>query len=493
MAEATYEPFWSDRWSGPLGSRILVAVGLGALAFDLVFRAPVGLVTVACLSLLISSALVGGWVAERPARICLVAAVAPMVMLLFRASWWLVPLNVLAVVGLVVLATELRDEDRCVPRALGRMVRPTPALFALIAPPVLAIDTAKSMLDTGLSAKLIKSSMLRQPMVVLRGLCITAPVVVILLVLLAWSDAIFGSLFMRPSVPESVGSHGSWLIVGAFLMLVVASRGLRRTVEPALAVRPQLRSLEVGILFGATAAIYALFVAVQLVAALGGSSYVQRTTGLTVAEYARSGFFQLLAAAAFTLGVLMFGKRHAVVGAQRVLAWFGLTTVALTLSTVAIAVRRLLLYEQAFGLTMLRLYTIIFALWIGVVFVLTGFYLVNRLRPEHLTAVLASAFFTLLAVNIVNPEALVAERNISRFSSGQHVDVRYLVDELGPDAVPTVLGYRKALPALCAEYGRPDDRLLHFNWSRIRAKGALDDVCPQGWGGGSSSERWIVD
>ena len=40
-------------------------------------------------------------------------------------------------------------------------------------------------------------------------------------------------------------------------------------------------------------------------AAVGGDGRVQSTTGLTYAEYARSGFFQLLWAAGITLVVLL--------------------------------------------------------------------------------------------------------------------------------------------------------------------------------------------
>jgi len=39
---------------------------------------------------------------------------------------------------------------------------------------------------------------------------------------------------------------------------------------------------------------------------------------------------------------------------------------------VVVALRRLWLYEQAFGLTMLRLYSSLFAAWIAAAFVLLG-------------------------------------------------------------------------------------------------------------------------
>ena len=49
--------------------------------------------------------------------------------------------------------------------------------------------------------------------------------------------------------------------------------------------------------------LFALFVAVQLAVLFGGDGYVRATAALTYAEYARSGFAQLVAVAALTLAV----------------------------------------------------------------------------------------------------------------------------------------------------------------------------------------------
>jgi hypothetical protein len=83
-----------------------------------------------------------------------------------------------------------------------------------------------------------------------------------------------------------------------------------------------------------------------------------RTSGLTYAEYARQGFWQLLAAAALALVVVkgatvLAGPRTP---AERLLlrALLGLLCV-LTIVIVASSFHRLRLYESAFGLTRLRL------------------------------------------------------------------------------------------------------------------------------------------
>jgi len=226
--------------------------------------------------------------------------------------------------------------------------------------------------------------------------------------------------------------------------------------------------------------IYLGFVIAQVVAIAAGSAYVERTTGLTYAEYARAGFFQLMAAAVLTLGVLTLLARHrrptAPRSARRILL-LEESTVVLTLATVAVAIRRLFLYEAAFGLTMLRLYTIVFAAFIGVVFVIVGLTRARRLRTNPITAVLAVGLAILLAVNLANPERVVADRNIERFGGTPALDIEYLVNSLGVDAIPAILTDPDAADVLCRQRPAIDDRAITFNLGRSRAADALVAVC----------------
>jgi hypothetical protein len=66
-----------------------------------------------------------------------------------------------------------------------------------------------------------------------------------------------------------------------------------------------LGAIEVGVVLGALALLFIVFVAVQVGWLFGGAGLVVRTTGLTYAEYARQGFFELTAVAALVLAVLL--------------------------------------------------------------------------------------------------------------------------------------------------------------------------------------------
>jgi len=121
--------------------------------------------------------------------------------------------------------------------------------------------------------------------------------------------------------------------------------------SPTLPTGVSLGSVEAACVLGGLCTLYAPFVTAQFVALSSGGQHVLATHGLTYAEYARSGFFQLLACAALTFVVLL--SVRACAPAHGVLVSLPELTVALTIGVVIVAIRRLQFYEATYGLTML--------------------------------------------------------------------------------------------------------------------------------------------
>ncbi len=462
-----------NAWRLEPGPRPLLVLPTVAVPFALAAQHPVGLVTAGFLLAAIAAARVGGWATSPGAVVCLLAAVVPAGFVVVRTSPWLVPLNVLAVLGLVSLAAMLRDEPNPVGAALGRLIRPRP----LLEPAVMSAE----FVGRAVSATLPRDGgAFRRMALLVRGIALAAPVVVILLALLASADALFRDL-VTVSIDPGLISRNALLVsggtVGASALLGHAAWGRIESPRPP---RVRLGATEIATTLGGILAVYAAFTATQVVSMVAGNGYVLRTTGLTYAEYARQGFFQLLAAAVLTLAVLRLLERHRgelTERGRRLILGLELGTIALTIVVVAVAVRRLFLYEEAFGLTMMRLFTIVFAVWIGVVFIAVAAHRMGRLRIELPAAVLTSALVTLLAVNIVNPEALVAQRNLDRFGGTDQLDLEYLTRNLGDDALPTLVTDPTLAEHICGELDRPDDRIAVFHRSRARAAAAYDDAC----------------
>ncbi|MER5929294.1 DUF4173 domain-containing protein [Streptomyces sp. NPDC002054] len=193
--------------------------------------------------------------------------------------------------------------------------------------------------------------------------------------------------------------------------------------------------------------LFAGFIAVQLAVLFGGYDKVLDSTGLSYAEYARQGFWQLLWATLLTLVVIALALRWAPrsgPGDRRLVRGVLGALCVLTLVVVASALRRMDLYVDAYGLTRLRLSVATFELWLGLVIVLiiaAGVF-GARWLPR---AVLASAGAVVLAFGLASPDGLIAERNVSRFQksvasdrdTGKAIDLTYF-QTLSADAVPAL-------------------------------------------------------
>jgi len=207
--------------------------------------------------------------------------------------------------------------------------------------------------------------------------------------------------------------------------------------------------------------LFAGFMAIQGAYLFGGFDSLART-GMSYAEYARRGFFELLTVACMALGLLcalaLVTRRES---AARRLAFNAAssTMVLLVLGILASAYQRMWLYELAYGFTRMRIYTHSFMIWLAVVLLLFVAALVTARPQIFLTGGFASALVYLTMLNIVSPDTLIVRENIARYQanpsaltlnsgssrfSSEKVDLSYLLS-LSNDAVPDLAA---ALPIL---------------------------------------------
>ena len=314
-----------------------------------------------------------------------------------------------------------------------------------------------------------------------RGLVMATPLVLVLGLLLASADAVFASFFRLPDIGQSM-SHVALFAVGLLLMAAL----LRTTAAapvPRVGEPPRfLGTTEALTVLSSMVVLYALFAVAQMVTLAGGARHVLETEGLTYAEYARSGFFQLLAVAAITLAVLL-GVRTVTdlsdLVFHRRFVVFAEAAVALTLVIVIVAIRRLALYDDAFGLTMLRLAATVFAWWLGAVFIAVGIHLAGFLRSIAPVAMVLAAV-TLFAWGASNPEAYVVRHNLGSVGAGADgPDIAYLAS-LSDDAFAELAARVPVAPEVQGRACRvdSDNSLLDFNLSRRRALAAAAGLCP---------------
>ncbi|GHH46888.1 DUF4153 domain-containing protein [Lentzea cavernae] len=242
-----------------------------------------------------------------------------------------------------------------------------------------------------------------------------------------------------------------------------------------------LRLKDYGLPVGVLVLLFTGFVGTQLAVLFGGEAYVMKTAGVTFAEYARSGFWQLLWVTILTLGVIAGVARFAVKKtkqeqlALRVLLG---SLAVLTLVIVASALSRMWFYQQAYGWTVLRLLVASCEVWLAVVYVMviaSGISLRANWLPKAIVAT-GAAFF--LAVVAMNPERVVADYNVSRFEATKKIDTYYL-SQLSEDAVPALVRLPEHERSCALRWMRnrtPEKDWREWNLARHNARNSLESV-----------------
>lgn len=310
--------------------------------------------------------------------------------------------------------------------------------------PLLSMGRAIDTVKTWIAGRNFIAKHKQLPQVI-RGVLIALPVLLVFLALFASADLVFreyvshlfnfqinGELFWRTVMALVV----ALVSLGAFVLL--GERRQKDTLSENTPTKPNKFGLvETSILFGSLNVLFLSFILVQLAYLFGGA---QNVVGgeFTYAEYARKGFFELIAVAGFSLLLLFVTERLLLRQRQMHDLKFKLLSSLLIVQVLVImvsAVKRLHLYESAYGFTSLRLISYIFMAWLAAVFVVFLYKILADRRENELAFALFVSVMALFAVvNFMNIDALVASKNIDRYERTGKLDVRYL-EGLSDDGV----------------------------------------------------------
>ena len=454
--------------------------------------------------------------------------------LAWRASPTLTALNTLALLGLLALSAVLYGSAEALwqaPAALiARLVGGLADAGGL--PAVLFMRVARDLpRERGRTRNLRPIGC---------GLLLALPVLAVFTVLLASADTVFASYvdqlfsFELPfDLPELFG-HAffigamAWVCAGGLLISLLGGQlsafgtafaGLARAIIGIVYVAPgegdelpaegdtqelrlprralvSLGAVEALTVLGAVDLLFGSFMAIQGAYFFGGLDTLART-GMTYAEYARRGFFELLAVACLALAllcVLAVLTRREGGRERRLFLGASAAMIALVLGLLASAFQRMALYEAAYGYTELRIYTHSFMIWLAVVL---GLFLLALLRNRAQLFVaggLASALLYLALLNLANPDALIVRENIGRLHvvleqprGDEQVDAYYLT-RLSSDATPALVGalgqldpaaWQTIAAALAEQHAQIAERMRASGWPA--------------WHLGSARAQWAIE
>ena len=414
-----------------------------------------------------------GWAA---AALALIAVPA------FRNAWWLVTFCVLGALGCATLAI-----------IGGRLVRSV--LFGLVATPFAALR----------GLPWVRRHITASPQeATVRKVTVSVVATVVVLVvfgsLLASADAAFSEA-LGSLVPEiNLGTVFGWLFLAVVGGLIAVAALYTLAAPPDLSTldcegERRLGLLEWAPAIGALTLLFAGFVVVQFTTLFGGQQHVQRVAGLSYAEYARSGFWQLLFVTLLTVAVLggvsRWARRERPVERIMLRVLLGLIS-ALSVVIVASALSRMWTYQKVYSFTGERIFVMAFEMLLGTVFLMiiaAGVKWRGRWIPG---TTLALAVAMLLGLAVLNPEDYVARRNTLRYEQTGKIDAWYL-RALSADATPALAKLpdpvrRCTLSWIADDLAEPDPWYA-WNLGRQRARKALDEVGPKAIGGPKDCRR----
>lgn len=302
-----------------------------------------------------------------------------------------------------------------------------------------------------------------------RGLIIGLPLAMIFVVLFASADPIFGDtvaglLGFRLDLGDLPGRvwfvlAAAWFLTGS---ISIAATGIPRMERASLGAAERATSLTLARSLGLPEALVILlvidlvvggFVVFQGAYLFGGLDTLE-VAGIPYAQYARRGFFELVAAAGLASTVVVVLEATV---ERRTRAYLGAVAalIALTAAVLVSAGLRLDLYQAAYGWTELRLYVVaaIVTMAAGLVIMLVLVVSDRSRWLGHTLAVLG--LVSVVCLNLIAPAEFVTARNLERVINPSLVppdghsglDAGYLAI-LPDDSIPVLV---EALPRLPAQ------------------------------------------
>lgn len=337
------------------------------------------------------------------------------------------------------------------------------ALFSRLGRPFQALGLLKKNKNSGLGA-------------VLLGLLIAIPVLAVVLSLLISADAVFENLFdsLARNLSELYLGNSLWKLCRILVLALLVCSGLHFIAAPTPELSEKeppesrlsaLPFLAVTLLLDL---VYILFVAIQFTHLFGGREAAAMAGGW--AEYARTGFFQLVAVALINLCVCLLpaGEARFASRGGKVLRMADAVMIVLSFVILASAWWRMHLYIRAFGLSVLRILTLWGMIVIAVLLCAAAWKL-WRPKFRFFQVLLAFALSTWCLFSLLGPSRLVADYNVDAYLDGKlsSVDISYLSS---PDALPAL--YRlaeeepdyEALSGKIAEMERQCDPQSGYDW-----------------------------
>jgi hypothetical protein len=302
----------------------------------------------------------------------------------------------------------------------------------------------------------------RHTLAVGRGAALALPLLLLFGSLLMSADAGFDRLIGRTfnlDFPLAASHTGlallfAWGAGGVLRALVIPSPPPALPVTGGVAAelpplpRPRLGAVEIATVLGLLDLLFLTFVVLQLPHFFGSYGDLLAPGAETFSAYARRGFFELCAVAGLVLPLLMtvhWLVRDGDARGERVFRITAGAMVGLVFVIILSALHRMRIYQSAYGLTELRVYTTAFMLWLTAVFAWFCWTVLRGRRERFAFGAVTAAVETIVLLHVASPDALIVRVNAARAQGAVRFDAVYAAS-LSGDAVPALLRRLSVLP-----------------------------------------------
>lgn len=274
---------------------------------------------------------------------------------------------------------------------------------------------------------------------VVRGLIITVPVILVLLVLLTSADPIFKHLvdIALKNVKDRLVESTIFATIFLTLGITYAKEFIRPLISKTI---QKGKGQELTILLGSIALVFGAFILVQikyLFAVVSERELSQLgIASLTYSEYVKKGFFELIITSLISVGTLSYGLTYVHYlekKEKKRLTGISLAVIIETGLLVLSAFKRTILYADAHGLTRARLMGFFFLFFLLFFLIYLFIHTLKNLSGKNFFRFTASLIIVFLTfINIVNIDRMIA--TVYKPHVNNEIDYFYL-SSLSPDAL----------------------------------------------------------
>lgn len=328
---------------------------------------------------------------------------------------------------------------------------------------------------------------------ILMGIMISIPILVLVIPLLSSADMVFHSYLrnftkigeivnLRSLLAQSIIIFAVFVYVFAYLWSFLLQHP--ETGNKNMAFSFNWDPTVIITVLTVINVVYLFFSLVQFSYLYGGEGHLL-PAGFTYAEYARRGFWELVAVTIINLSILLSCMKFVQKDNKTGYLWsrilLGLLII-FSLNMLFSAHFKMSLYENAYGLTYLRVFVHYFMGLLLVFFLLAlGNLTVIKLHLVKSFIIVSLVFYTVL--NFLGVDNLIVQHNLKMYSQTGKIDIFY-IEYLSDDAVPEMINYAKNNNTTIAGHlnnyllrrkagVKPANTWKSFNYSRYKAQAAL--------------------